>query len=48
MYIDWTAWNFKGKQTVSDLWHQKELGVFKQKFSVLVPSQGVVMVKINK
>ena len=46
--IDWTALNLKGKQAIRDLWHQKELGVFKQKFSAQVPAQGVIMVKISK
>jgi len=46
--VDWTELQISGKQSVRDLWHQKELGVYKQKFSVQVPSQGVVMVKISK
>ena len=46
--VDWSALNYTGKHTVRDLWHAKELGGFKQKFSALVPAQGVVMVKISK
>jgi alpha-galactosidase len=46
--IDWTALNLKGKHAIRDLWRQKELGKFKQKFSALVPAQGVIMVKISK
>ncbi len=45
---DWTSLQVKGKQVVRDLWHQKELGTFDQKFSALVPAQGVVMVKLVK
>jgi alpha-galactosidase len=45
---DWKALKLSDKQSVRDLWHQKELGVFDQKFSVQVPAQGVVMVKISK
>jgi alpha-galactosidase len=44
---DWNQLGLSGKQRIRDLWHQKYLGVFKQKFSVTVPSHGVVMVKIT-
>ena len=44
----WYDLKVSGKQTVRDLWRQKELGVFQQKFSSQVPAQGVVMVKITK
>ncbi len=33
---------------VRDLWQQKELGIYNQKFSAQVPAQGVVMIKISK
>jgi len=46
--FDWSAIQLSEKQSVRDLWRQKELGVFKNKFSALVPPQGVVMVKISK
>ena len=46
--VDWTVLNYTGKHAVRDLWHQKGLGGFKQKYSALVPAQGVVMVKISK
>ncbi len=45
---DWENLQISGKQLIRDLWHQKELGVFDQKFIAQVPAQGVVMVKINK
>ena len=45
---DWKTLQFSGKQMVRDLWRQKDLGIFKEKFSSLVPAQGVVMVKIGK
>jgi alpha-galactosidase len=45
---DWIELGISGKFTVRDLWHQKDLGVFKQKFGTQVPAQGVVMVKISK
>ena len=46
--VDWTALQLSGKQSVRDLWHQKVLGDFDQKFTAKVPAQGVVMVKISK
>jgi alpha-galactosidase len=46
--VDWTELQISGKQSVRDLWRQKEMGTYKKKFSSLVPAYGVVMVKINK
>ena len=46
--VEYSTMNLTGSHTVRDLWHQKVLGDFKQKFSTLVPAQGVVMVKISK
>jgi len=46
--VDWTSLQLSGEQSVRDLWHQKELGVFDQKFNTQVPPQGVVMVKFSK
>jgi alpha-galactosidase len=46
--VNWAELEIMGKQTVRDLWHQKDLGVYKQKYTAIVPSQGVVMVKISK
>ncbi len=46
--VDWTMLQLSGKQSVRDLWHQKELGIFEKKFSAQVPAQGVVMVKFSK
>lgn len=37
-----------GKQSVRDLWHQKDLGTYKEKFSAQVPAQGVVMIRISR
>jgi alpha-galactosidase len=45
--VNWDELKISGKQLVRDLWRQKELGVYKQKFSVQVPPRGVVLVKIN-
>ena len=46
--IDWADLQLSGKQSVRDLWHQKDIGICKQKFSTQVPAQGVVMVKIRQ
>ena len=46
--INWSELNLAGKQAVRDLWRQKDLGVYNQKFSASVPAQGVVMIKICK
>ena len=35
-----------GKQTVRDLWRQRDLGVFSDKFATTVPSHGVVLVRV--
>ncbi|MCK9641014.1 MAG: putative Ig domain-containing protein [Prolixibacteraceae bacterium] len=45
---DWSELNLKGKRLVRDLWHQKDLGHYNDKFCATVPAQGVVMVKIAK
>jgi alpha-galactosidase len=45
---DWSDLKISGDQAVRDLWREKDLGVFQQKFSAQVPAQGVVMVKISK
>ena len=44
--IEWSELNLAGKQSVRDLWRQKELGTYDQNFSALVPARGVVMIKI--
>lgn len=46
--VNWSEIQVSGKQTVRDLWHQKDLGDFNQKFSASVPALGVVMVKIGR
>jgi alpha-galactosidase len=45
---DWNMLQLSGKQRVRDLWRQKDLGMFQEKFGSMVPAQGVVMVKIGK
>ena len=42
--VNWTELQLSGKHSVRDLWRQKELGTFKEGYSVQVPPDGVVMV----
>jgi alpha-galactosidase len=43
---DWGELHISGKQSVRDLWHQKELGDYAGSYTTQVPAHGVVMVKI--
>lgn len=42
----WKDLDISGKQKVRDLWRQKELGEFKDKFTSIVPAHGVVMLRM--
>lgn len=44
----WTTLRIKGKHLVRDLWRQKDLGYFQDKFDGLVPPHGVVLIKLTK
>jgi len=44
---DWSDLHLSGKQSVRDLWRQRELGIFTNKITAKVPAQGVVMIKIS-
>lgn len=46
--VDWKDLQISGRQSVRDLWRQKELGEYQEKFAATVDPQGVVMVKIRK
>jgi alpha-galactosidase len=46
--VNWAELQISGKQTVRDLWRQKDLGKFNGKYNVQVPAQGVVMVIISR
>jgi len=46
--VDWSELHITGKHTVRDLWREKDLGNFTQRFRTTIPSQGVVMVNIGR
>lgn len=44
----WSDLGITGKQAVRDLWRQKNVGSFKDEYTVSVPRHGAVLVKIKK
>jgi alpha-galactosidase len=46
--VSFTDIGFDGKCLVRDLWRQKNLGTFTEKFTAKVPVHGVVLIKITK
>jgi len=46
--VTWSELKISGKHQIRDLWREKDLGVYRDKFETVVPPQGVVMVKISK
>jgi len=45
--VSWGDAGVHGKQRVRDLWRQKDLGVFTDKFSADVPRHGVLLVRLS-
>jgi alpha-galactosidase len=45
--VDWSLLNVPGKQRVRDLWRQRDLGEFDNRFSVDVPRHGVMLVRLG-
>ena len=43
----WSDLGIRGKQLVRDLWRQRDLGNFDDKFEALVPSHGVALIKVK-
>jgi len=43
---DWTQLKLTGRQTVRDLWRQKDLGAFENSFSATVPPHGTLLVRV--
>ena len=46
--VEWGELKISGKHQIRDLWREKDLGVYGDKFITVVPPQGVVMIKISK
>ena len=46
--VDWGDLGRTGGQIVRDVWHQKDIGPFNDKFSSTVPSHGVVLVRMTE
>ena len=44
--VEWSQLGIEGNQRVRDLWRQKDLGVFNERFQMTVPPHGVVLVRI--
>lgn len=44
--ISWSELKISGKQTVRDLWREKNIGRYRNAFTATVPAQGVVMLRI--
>jgi alpha-galactosidase len=45
---NWSVIGIRGKQTVRDIWRQKDLGTFDNEFKAPVSRRGVVLVRIQK
>ena len=46
--VTWVDLGLTGKQRVRDLWRQKDVGVFADKFETTVPRYGVALIRIWK
>jgi len=44
--VEWSSLGISGSHRVRDLWRQKDLGTFKNRFKATVPPHGVVLIKI--
>ncbi len=45
--VDWKTLGVTGKQIVRDLWRQKDLGTFTDKFEGMVPRHGVMLLRVR-
>ena len=45
--VDWRELEKRGRLTVRDLWRQRDLGKFEDRFVSTVPSHGVVLIRIE-
>lgn len=46
--VTWAQLGLSGKQKVRDLWRQKDLGKYAEKFEASVPRHGVALIKIGR
>jgi alpha-galactosidase len=44
--IEWSKLGLKGKQRIRDLWRQKDLGIFQERFESNVSPHGVTLVRV--
>lgn len=47
MSVDWPLLGVQAKQQIRDLWRQKDLGVFADRFATTVPRHGVALVRLR-
>jgi alpha-galactosidase len=45
--VKWSDLKISGRQNVRDLWRQKDLGGFTDKFELTIPPHGAELVKIS-
>lgn len=45
--IDWAQLGLQGPRTIRDLWRQKNLGTFQDRFTAPIPRHGVLLVKLT-
>ncbi|MFR9503255.1 MAG: putative Ig domain-containing protein [Rikenellaceae bacterium] len=46
--LNWDMAQLEGKQAIRDAWRQKDIGVYKDSFSAVVPSHGNVLIVVSK
>jgi len=46
--VSWSQLGLSGPQPVRDLWQRKDLGAFKDGYTVPVPAHGTVLIKVGK
>lgn len=43
---DWAELDLEGRQTVRDVWRQRNIGVFEGSFSSITPAHGVILIRL--
>lgn len=44
--VNWRELKLKGRQTIRDVWRQRNVGLFAEQFSATVPPHGVVLIRM--